>query len=73
MSIPYKCPICCGAGTIKLPPEIRQSMAYEPPPKTCHACAGQGIVWEPRDVRVYDDAGECVVVQPVFQYDVHGV
>lgn len=65
MSLPYPCPICSGEGTITLPSEICQSMAYEPPPKTCHACDGKGIVWEPRV------AGEAVVVQPVFQLDIH--
>lgn len=63
MSIPYKCPVCGGEGTITKPEPPGQSTTCGPQPRTCHACNGKGIVWEP--------AEDCHVVQPVFHVEQH--
>lgn len=43
MSVPFKCPICNGRGTVHM--EGNTSTAL--PTKTCHGCGGTGIVWSP--------------------------
>lgn len=53
MSKPWKCPVCCGQGT------VAQGF-YDGPysyggsssamPESCRSCDGKGIVWEERTV-----------------------
>lgn len=51
MPFPYKCPVCDGMTTIFIPwyMEIKESSAKDVLDyyRTCPACNGTGIVWEP--------------------------
>lgn len=44
MSRPYKCPVCEGSGEV---PNYDPTIEAK---QECHACDGQGIVWEPEAV-----------------------
>ena len=40
MRVPYKCPVCNGAGTLPPNPNVTSTAG-----ETCRACKGEGIVW----------------------------
>lgn len=40
---PHRCPVCEGSGRYTTPLGTETAAT-----KTCHACGGTGVVWEPR-------------------------
>lgn len=45
MSVPYKCPVCGGAG--KVPKRTDNDGITVTCDVVCHACDGKGVVWSP--------------------------
>lgn len=39
---PFRCPVCHGEGRV-----LDENSGTSALPRTCHACAGSGIVWGP--------------------------
>ena len=64
MSKPHICPLCHGAGKLKNKNHTPYSTDTSVYIKTCHACKGQGIVWEPNNQ--YSQFSVLNLIRPKF-------